>query len=67
MSQYKEAREIANQFVQNHKSTFGQVDEREITAAVEKVARAIKGVQVASQKAQRLSGTTIPPMSKRDL
>jgi hypothetical protein len=51
----KQAREIANRFVLEHKSTFGQVDEKEITAAVEKVARAIKGVQVASQKAQRLS------------
>ncbi len=67
MRQYREAREIATEFVMKHKSTFGQVDEKEITAAVEKVARAIKGVQVASQKAQRLSDTTIPSVSKHDL
>jgi hypothetical protein len=67
MSPYREAREIANKFVLEHKSTFGQVDDKEITAAVEKIARAIKGVQVASQKAQRLSHTAIPSASKRDL
>ena len=67
MSQYRQAHEIASKFVLEHKSTFGQVDEQEITAAVEKVARAIKGVQVAAQKARRLSDTTIPSVSKHDL
>jgi hypothetical protein len=54
MSPLQEARNLASQFVMKHKSTFGNVDEKQISAAVEKIARALKGVQVAEQKALRL-------------
>jgi hypothetical protein len=55
MSPSAVAREIANTFVMKHRATFGEVDENEINAAVAKVARAIKGLQVAERRAQKVS------------
>ena len=55
MSQSTIARDIANKFVRKHRSTFGDVDEKDIDAAVKRIARALKGLRVAERKAQRIS------------
>lgn len=55
MSQSTTARDIADKFVREHRSTYGEVDQKEIDAAVRKIARALKGLRVAERKAQRTS------------
>jgi hypothetical protein len=58
MSPSLAARDIASKFVMKHRSTFGEVDEKKIDAAVNKVARVLKGLQVAERRAQRASDTS---------
>ena len=58
MSPSTAARDIASKFVMKHRSTFGEVDDKKINAAVNKIARAIKGLQVAERRAQRASDTS---------
>jgi hypothetical protein len=54
MTQLQMARNVANQFVTKHRPTFGEVDEKQVNAAVEKIARVLNGMQVAQRKAERV-------------
>ena len=65
MSPSAAAREIANNFVMKHRSTFGEVDEKEISAAVNKVARAINDLQVAERRAQVTMGSNAPAPAEK--
>jgi hypothetical protein len=48
-----QARDIASKFVLKHKATFTLANQEEIRAAVDKVARAIRSVHLASERAKR--------------
>lgn len=48
-----QAYDIATKFVLKHKSTFTLANQKEIRTAVDKVARAIRGIHLASERAKR--------------
>jgi hypothetical protein len=47
------AHDIAHKFIHKHKSTFKTADQKQIKAAVDKVARALKDMHIASKRAER--------------